>query len=282
MKHPFEAVAVRYVHDVLTGEFLNVGVVLLCQPTRFAGARFLSTWSRVTRTFPGADVAHLSRLAQAITAACDELYAQGAEMAPQDEPRDLLGFLTRVITPDDSSLQLSGVIRGITDEPTRKLVELTARYAERYLPETSEQPAETNVDARASVARALAEMEALQGALLSPMLSGETYARAFDLEWSTSVVSVASWDPPSFLDPLLGRASTVAWSGPVREFRASRRSVETLLFHGMTPPSTFRGASCVLAGHVKGVFSSVAGEREVAAPDPADEGMERSSRRPFL
>ena len=66
MKQPFQAVAVRYVHDVLTGEFLNIGVVLLCPAAPFAGARFISQWSRVTATFPNAELPHVRRLAAAI------------------------------------------------------------------------------------------------------------------------------------------------------------------------------------------------------------------------
>lgn len=80
MKHPFQAVAVRYVHDVLTGEFLNIGVVLLCPERGFAGARFLTQWSRVSAAFPNAELPLLRRIAVEIESAC-------AQAHPEREPR---------------------------------------------------------------------------------------------------------------------------------------------------------------------------------------------------
>jgi hypothetical protein len=156
MKHPFEAVAVRYVHDVLTEEFLNIGVVLLCPAVHYAGARFIPTWSRVTRAFPKAELPHVRRLATAIQLACEQLYPRPGETMSLLQEREVVSFLARVLPPDDSSIQLSGVIRGITDEPARTLAELTARYAERYLSEEAERAPRTEADVCDAVARKLA------------------------------------------------------------------------------------------------------------------------------
>lgn len=64
MKHPLTAVAIRYVHDPRTEEFLNIGFVLFCERHGLAGARFLSRWGRVTAAFAGADLPLLRRMAR--------------------------------------------------------------------------------------------------------------------------------------------------------------------------------------------------------------------------
>jgi hypothetical protein len=46
VKMQCQAVAVRFVADTRTDEFLNIGVVLFCPARQYAGAKFLASWAR--------------------------------------------------------------------------------------------------------------------------------------------------------------------------------------------------------------------------------------------
>ena len=71
VKVPCQAVAVRFVADPRTDEFLNVGVVLFCPARRYAAAKFLSSWARVSNAFPEADLVHLRRVKRLFEKACE-------------------------------------------------------------------------------------------------------------------------------------------------------------------------------------------------------------------
>ena len=43
----------RYVHDVTSGEFVNVGVALYAPKARYLGALCRTTYSRLNKVFPG-------------------------------------------------------------------------------------------------------------------------------------------------------------------------------------------------------------------------------------
>lgn len=129
VKVPFQAVAVRYVHDAGTGEFLNIGVVVLCPSKGFADARFLQSWTRVTSAFPGADLVHLRRYRDALQGACTVWMARHAELFRTE---DGVTALVRGVLPNESGVELSGVISGVTADPERTTRDLFERHVGRY------------------------------------------------------------------------------------------------------------------------------------------------------
>ena len=52
---PYTYTVLRYIHDVTTAEFVNVGVVVLCPGHRYLGVRFRHTHRRLSALFPDLD-----------------------------------------------------------------------------------------------------------------------------------------------------------------------------------------------------------------------------------
>jgi hypothetical protein len=52
----------RYVHDITTCEFVNVGVVLHAPKAKFLRAKMRETYDRISRFFPGAHGEHIKRV----------------------------------------------------------------------------------------------------------------------------------------------------------------------------------------------------------------------------
>lgn len=129
VKVPCHAVAVRYVHDAATGEFLNIGVVLLCAARGYAGASFLSSYARITTAFPGADGVILRRVRDAIVNACAAWSARQGELFV---PGGDVASLVREAMPDEQGIALSPVIVGVTADPERTQRDLFRRYVDRY------------------------------------------------------------------------------------------------------------------------------------------------------
>jgi hypothetical protein len=133
MKTAYTYTLLRYVHDVASGEFANVGVVVVAPGARFAGAHCRDTYGRISKMFPDMDRDGFKSLMRYIEAQVDQVGARlQAELPFEDMPSDA-GALARSVLPhDDSSLQWGPVGGGLCEDPRQKLEDLFARYVVRY------------------------------------------------------------------------------------------------------------------------------------------------------
>lgn len=133
MKTAYTYTLLRYVHDAASGEFANVGVVLLAPEGRFAGALCRDTIGRLRQMFPDMDRDGFKSLLRYIGSQIDKVGERlRTELPLEAIPADA-GALARSVLPhDDSALQWSPVGGGLCADPAAKLEELFARYVTRY------------------------------------------------------------------------------------------------------------------------------------------------------
>jgi hypothetical protein len=132
MKTAYSFVTLRYVHDVVTGEFANVGVVLYAPAERYLEARFTSSYERLNALFVKIDHANYRNLIRYLSNRFVELAAEvrgGLNLAPVQGIDELV---RRVLPPDDSSLQWSAMSGGFSANLGETVGQLYARMIERY------------------------------------------------------------------------------------------------------------------------------------------------------
>ncbi len=134
MKHAFTATILRYVHDTVSGEFVNVGVALFSPSAPFAGAICRETYSRLTKFFPSADGESFKAMVRHIGKAFSEINERLVTNLPDLErpPADVLELARAVLPTDASSLQWSPVRAGLTEDPAATLENLYERLVSRY------------------------------------------------------------------------------------------------------------------------------------------------------
>jgi hypothetical protein len=131
-KTSFSYVVLRYMHDVLTREFVNVAVLLYAPEEGFLGFEKLSSLDRVRGMFPGLQSDSLRDLLVFLASRANEVGLTAAEMLS----RDLLSAsdVAKSLLPiDDSALQWSQPGGGITSDPQGTLKELFERLVARHL-----------------------------------------------------------------------------------------------------------------------------------------------------
>ena len=117
----FQYAIVRVVPRVERGEYLNVGVVLLCRPKRFLGARIHLDEGRLAAFAPSLDPALIRPHLEAI-----ERVAAGD---PTAGPIAKLGKPERfhwLVAPASTIIQASEVHTGLCDDPAAELDHLVA------------------------------------------------------------------------------------------------------------------------------------------------------------
>ena len=122
----FQYAIVRVVPRIERGECLNVGVVLLCRPRRFLGARIHLDEGRLAAFAPSLDPELIRPHLQAI-----ERMAAGDETAG---PIARMGMAERfhwLVAPASTIIQASEVHTGFCEDPAAELEHLVATLVDQ-------------------------------------------------------------------------------------------------------------------------------------------------------
>ena len=133
MKTPYSFVVLRYVHDIVSGEFVNVGVALYAPAVKYVRARCNLRYGRLSKMFTDVDGDHFRSLVRHIESRIEALGDRlESELLLDRVPSDIVQIVKGVLPPDDSSLQWSEAGGGQTGDPTATLEHLYGRLVERY------------------------------------------------------------------------------------------------------------------------------------------------------
>lgn len=134
MRQPYHFATLRYVLNQATGEFANVGVVMLVLGRGQLFYRLNDRYSRLSKFFSGGFDgasyrrgiavlrAHFAGVAEGLRQ--DELFAARIEGLPD--------LLPRLLATDASAFQWSDVMSGVHVEPARRVEELFQEMVTRH------------------------------------------------------------------------------------------------------------------------------------------------------
>lgn len=184
MTTPYTFTVLRYVHDVVSGEFVNVGVALYAPRAKFLGAACTTTYGRVSHFFGGIESDHLKRLMRHVQAGIEELGDRlGSELPFEAPSADARGWAERVLPADDSSLQFSAASGGVTSDPAATLEQLYQRFVEQYA-RREERPTRSDEDVMRVFWEPLARRR-LASRLRSSRIAGSDYEHEFPIAWKS-------------------------------------------------------------------------------------------------
>jgi hypothetical protein len=133
MKTAYTYTVLRYVHDITTGEFVNVGVAIYAREARYASAICRTTYSRLSKVFPGMDGDAFKTSMRFIQSRFEEIGDKQKSELPLDaQPKSVLDLAQKILPVDESSLQWSPVGSGLTENSSETLEKLFDRFVTRY------------------------------------------------------------------------------------------------------------------------------------------------------
>lgn len=128
----YSYIVLRYVHDTLTGEFVNVGVALHAPEAGYLSAICRTTYRRVSAVFPGLKGEHFRAVMRHVQARFEQLGERLPNEPAAVRAKTLEDIARSVLPADDSSLQWGPVGVGLTSDPSQKLEALFDRMVMRY------------------------------------------------------------------------------------------------------------------------------------------------------
>jgi hypothetical protein len=193
---PYSFSILRYMHDGVTAEFVNVGVALYAGDAVFLRAKCTTQYGRITRMFSRIDG---DRFKQQVRFIEEEVTSLGRKLQQKPFPfaeleSDLPSLLKRVLPPDDSALQFSQCGFGVSTDLDRTLQEVYERYVDRY---ASEQETSSRSDEEIwRTFRTPLERRNLISALQPKTISAPDYGYDFQAGWKNGIWHV--YEPVSF------------------------------------------------------------------------------------
>jgi hypothetical protein len=132
MRLPYSFSVLRYVHDPVTQEFVNIGVAVFSPEARYLRATCTTSYGRITHMFRKIDGPCFRQFSRYIQ---DRICAAGREYEtalPFEAGLAIERLLAKVLPPDDSAIQFSKAGVGLSADLDRTLHELYQRHVERY------------------------------------------------------------------------------------------------------------------------------------------------------
>ncbi|HSK75096.1 MAG TPA: DUF3037 domain-containing protein [Thermoanaerobaculia bacterium] len=229
MKAPYTYTVLRYVHDVATGEFANVGVLVYSPDFEYLEIRCSKTYGRISQFFSTLNGKFLRLLLRHLDSSAGQLQKK-IFMHPRLEPlpKDAAACARRLLPPDDSSIQFSELGVGLTSDPAADLAFLYERYVERYASKPSRA---TRMDD--DILPILKSSLAQRRVYLEPkVIEAPNYKHEFPLAWKNGMwntCDAVSFDLSSGSD-ILEKANR--WLGRAHTLRESSELFKLVLFLG--------------------------------------------------
>jgi hypothetical protein len=223
-KHPYSYTVLRYVHDVTTSEFVNVGIVLHVPSECRLLVRTRHTIGRIKVVFPDlnrqAFVEAMASVERGIKRVAKDIATCG--MLPCDG--DAATYARRALPADYSSLQWSPLGTGLTDNADKTFERLYERFVTRYDEHSARRRSDDDVW---RPVRDLLEERRIAVPLEKKEIAGKTDTISFDRTWKNGVwhayepVSLDLADADGIKDKArrwLGHLAAVA-DGPSDQFK---------------------------------------------------------------
>jgi len=128
----FQYQIVRYIHDKVTGEFVNVGIILFMPESKFLGSQFIRKYSRLSNFFTTIKGHHLLTTLRHIQSEITVISKRLDSNDIFEEHTSLESITKAILQEDDSSLECSTTKLGIDIEGEIALTDLFERLINKY------------------------------------------------------------------------------------------------------------------------------------------------------
>jgi hypothetical protein len=217
MKTTFTYTVLRYVHDIATGEFVNMGVALYAPEAKYISAICNPRYGRLSKMFLDVNGDHLRSVMRYIQARFEEHAAKfSSELPLAEKPKSIMEIAHGILPRDDSALQWSEPNGGITEDPAATLDQLYVRLVEKY-EQRAQLPSRQDDDVWKLFRKELESKQVLSR-MQPKRIIAKDYDHEFDHAWRNGSwnlyqpVSMDLLDSDSILDKAnrwLGRATNL-------------------------------------------------------------------------
>lgn len=125
----YEFALIRYMHDILTGEFINVGLSIVAPSINYTNIKCKTTSRRIKKTFPDVNSSQLKKQLKHIENIFEKNSSKNLSLINSE---NLEKLMLNILPHDDSSIQWEVVGSGISLNIEKTFNELFDKYIMKY------------------------------------------------------------------------------------------------------------------------------------------------------
>ena len=263
MMKTYQYQVIRYTHDQVTGEFVNVGVVLYAPVDRFLKAVVTTRYARVSNFFPSASGQALVQSLRQFKREIDRISKQNDELFQMSST---LEVITNSILPkDDSALHLTPMARGIDVDSQIALDDLYSRLVEKYLT-ADETTSQTDEEAWRQVYKTYFDQYGITNRLIEHEVQTRNDSFTFDKAWKNEIwhcyqplsLNLSDWNSV--------RTKVYRWSGILNELATTEEHIHLTFL--LTRSRAFNGVDNFIQNRLEYVSDHLS--VEVVTEDKAE------------
>lgn len=215
----------RYVHDLFTGEFANVGIVLFAPEERYLRCKVVNRYARLSEFFGDVNGQFLLAALRRFETVINGMGEEEKGLFAREFKESSLHTITGTVLPkDDSALQLSGVIYGLDLNPGAALHDLFERLIERYNAEGGTQR-HTDQQAWSTVYKKYFERYGISRKLKKHTVPTKKDKIEFEKAWKNGVWNCFQPLALNLATEDAIRNKVYKWSGIIRELETAKEEV---------------------------------------------------------
>jgi hypothetical protein len=268
MELSYSFAVLRYIHDPVTQEFANVGVVVYSKYRRYLNAICTTNYRRIASMFGSIDGERFRQTTRQIQERLNSIGGDLSTELPFESGQSLDVMLARVLPNDDSGFQFSRPGTGIADDLSKTLKELFVRFVERYSSKQAAAPRDDDDVWR--VYRDPLDRRMVTQHLHPKLIVAPNYDYEFQHSWKNERWHV--YEPVSFdlleATAILDKANR--WLGRVSTLTDSREKFKIHILMG-EPRDTALKSSFVKA---QNILHKIPGQHELISENEAEQFAE--------
>ena len=129
---PYSFSILRYIHDITSEVFINVGIVLAAHDRSFVSAKININYGRAKKIFPTLNAENYKKRLKSIQSLVDDMAIIDQHSLQFTSENPLPGVLKHVLVKDDSALQWSAIKSGLSKDLSETLNALYTRYVVKF------------------------------------------------------------------------------------------------------------------------------------------------------
>jgi hypothetical protein len=222
----YELQVLRYHHDIVTGEFVNVGIVLFNKEMKFLKGAVTHKYARFSKFFHAEQTANF--VSQTIRSFENSIQKISNELSSNLEFNEFSGIeeiTSKILPKDDSSLQCSEVIKGLSLDFEKTFKELFNRYIIRY-EHVAHRESRTDEEAWSQVYKKYFDEYGITKNLSRHQIKTQNDKFDFDLAFKNG--SLHLYNPVSFdlVDHDSIREKVYKWKGKISEIETANQDIK--------------------------------------------------------
>lgn len=215
----------RYIPDAVSGEFVNLGLVLFQPDEKYIDGKIVDSITRLSKFFPKTDGRSLAKTLRKIEKEIDKVNDRLKNELELEQHTSIEAITKRILPEDDSALQFTHVKKGIDLDPSYAFKDLFQRLVNLHIETDYDDEIRTDQEVWSRIYKKYFDKHGITKHLRSHTVETENDKLEFDLAWQNGVWNCYRTVSFNHKRSDYVKEKVYKWDGIIRELATSQETL---------------------------------------------------------